>query len=608
MIQRLLWHIAGVDRPTLTTCPVTDKVWAAHLGFSLVLSFTVVLGISFHATGYVIADPWVRLLAATVVALTVFMFDRALYQSDWFYQGILQRGFDPAGPDDRPDRWRPLRRFFRITIRLTISFALAWIIAVFLELAIFSDTISEKVKRDHLAGNQPIFQKIEGYEAQLDREIEQRRQQLVAAEALYRRELGTTQPPEAAPPAQLDELEQQIKGLDAQEQELRGELRQLQGKITGYAEEMNAEEVGRKLNPSSSGRAGTGPRYTFAKQQRDVYTEQRAERERELRELAARREELRSTQGRIAADAAARRNQAREAVVSQRGALEAQVDDARRELAALEAARLAKIAEFRSQALAASDFQKLKDDPLSRMTAYQELKSDPKDGATITLFSWMTKFLVIFLEIVPVVAKMFFSPPSVYAARIQATVFRGREEAFRLPPEPAPRRAVIPEGAAMATRRDGATRAKAQRTAEAGPAAAAEASGPARDRRPQKPQRVQISRARANRAGSEIAAAKARPAAASRQRDRRSAKRCRTQVSRARPNRSACDTATAEAAGPVRDRSARANRSAHDAADDAAGRHSREALKAGPSAAADRGRIHDRRIRDSALPVKQVFQ
>ena len=161
---------------------------------------------------------------------------------------------------------------------------------------------------------------------------------------------------------------------------------------------------------------------------------QRAELERELRELAARREELLSTQGRIAADAAARRNQAREAVASQRGALDAQVDVARRELAALEGARLAKVAAFRSQALSASDFQKLKDDPLSRMTAYQELKSDPKDGATITLFSWMTKFLVIFLEIVPVVAKMFFSPPSVYAARIQATVFRGREEAFRSPP------------------------------------------------------------------------------------------------------------------------------------------------------------------------------
>jgi len=31
---------------------------------------------------------------------------------------------------------------------------------------------------------------------------------------------------------------------------------------------------------------------------------------------------------------------------------------------------------------------------------------------------------VIFLEVVPVVAKMFFSPPSVYAARIQAQVER----------------------------------------------------------------------------------------------------------------------------------------------------------------------------------------
>ena len=47
MIQRALYHIAGVDRATLATCPATDKVWAAHLGFSLCLSFIVVLGISF---------------------------------------------------------------------------------------------------------------------------------------------------------------------------------------------------------------------------------------------------------------------------------------------------------------------------------------------------------------------------------------------------------------------------------------------------------------------------------------------------------------------------------------------------------------------------------
>ena len=69
------------------------------------------------------------------------------------------------------------------------------------------------------------------------------------------------------------------------------------------------------------------------------------------------------------------------------------------------------------------------------MTAYQQLKNDPTDGATITLFSWMTKLLVIFLEIVPVVAKIFFSPPSVYAARVQANV--ARERARNPSPRPA---------------------------------------------------------------------------------------------------------------------------------------------------------------------------
>src|SRR5437773_1324622 len=108
MIRRVLYHIAGVDGATLASCPASDKLWAAHLGLSLCLSFTVVLGITFHATGYVIADPAMRLLASSVVALTVFMFDRALYQSDWFYQGLLwPSGRRPDG-NEAHERWRPL--------------------------------------------------------------------------------------------------------------------------------------------------------------------------------------------------------------------------------------------------------------------------------------------------------------------------------------------------------------------------------------------------------------------------------------------------------------------------------------------------------------------
>ena len=427
MIQRALYHIAGVDRATLETCPATDKVWAAHLGFALCLSFVVVFGISFHATGYMIADPWMRALVSLVIALTVFMFDRALYQSDWFYQGFLWQ----PGVDGDASGGRPARRLLRITIRLAMSFGLAWVIAVFLELAIFSDTISDKIKRDHVTVNQPVYQKIEQYQAGLSAEIEQRRKSLAALETLYRDELAKVAVVETPEPAQLNEFEQQIRALDAQENELRTELRQTQEQIKTYAADMNAEQLGQRISASNSGRAGAGPRFQFARQQKEVYEQQRAARENEIAQLRAKRDDFRAAQARIAADAVARRDQARAAVQGKRDALQAQVDAARNSLKELEVSLLPRVDDFRQKALAASDFQKQKDDPLSRMTAYQELKNDPKDGETITLFSWMTKFLIIFLEIVPVVAKLFFSPPSVYAARIQAEVERERRRIQR---------------------------------------------------------------------------------------------------------------------------------------------------------------------------------
>jgi len=432
MLRTALYYVAGIDRETLATCPATDKMWAAHLGFSLLLSFVVVLGITFHASGYVLTETWMRLLVATVVALTVFMFDRALYQSDWFNQGLLWPATAGRDPQRPTGLWPSLRRFCRITIRLSISFGLAWIIAVFLELAVFSDTITDKIKSDHLAANQPIFKKIEQYETQLGDEIEQRRQRLAELEMLYGRELTAS----AAVPSSSEygpqqlALDQRIGDLDAQEQALYAALREVDAKIAGNVEAMNAEELGQRIGPDSSGRAGPGPRYQFARRQKEFNEARRAELQREIAQLGARRDDVRTQQRQLLERGAAQRGQTHDAAQNRRDALSAQVDTARAELRTLEASRLASIEEFRRNALTASDFQKQKDDPLSRMTAYQELKNDPKDGGTITLFSWMTKFLVIFLEIVPVVAKMFFSPPSVYAAKIQAQVERERRKAM----------------------------------------------------------------------------------------------------------------------------------------------------------------------------------
>ena len=314
MLRRLFCNIAGIDRETLATCPVTDKLWATHLGFSLCLSFIVIFGISFYATGYVIDNVMMRLLIALVVALTVFMFDRALFQSDWFYQGIFRQPGSATERHEPAELGQSARRFLRITMRLAISFGLAWVIALFLELAIFSDTISEKLKRDYLTANQPTFEKIQKHEAELDAEIAGRRSNLAALEALYRSERAATivtEPASLTPwEKEAEQLiraaDDQIASLDAQERELRTELRQIEEKITGYAVNMNAEQTGRRVNPSNSGRAGAGPLYEFAKRQHEIYEAQRQAREKELAQLDARRAELRAHQRRISAETSSR--------------------------------------------------------------------------------------------------------------------------------------------------------------------------------------------------------------------------------------------------------------------------------------------------------------
>jgi hypothetical protein len=139
------------------------------------------------------------------------MCDRALYQSDWFYQGIFSQPDRRSGSSGRTDLLISVRRFFRISIRLTISFGLAWIIALFLELAIFSDTITEKLKSDYLTANEPIFERIGQYEAELDRQIGERRGNLTALEALYRSERTSANTSDPATTAQSERYEQLMR-------------------------------------------------------------------------------------------------------------------------------------------------------------------------------------------------------------------------------------------------------------------------------------------------------------------------------------------------------------------------------------------------------------
>jgi hypothetical protein len=426
MIQRVLGIIAGVDRKTLASCPASDKLWATHLGASLCLSFVVVLGVSFHATGYMIGSVWTRLMVSGVIALTVLMFDRALCQSDWFYQGTL---WNTAPIQSSAEAKQTAWRFVRVGVRLALSFGLAWVIAMFLELAIFSSTINEKIEADRVAANQPIYTKIATYEAGLNAEAKRRQADIEQLEALHRAALTEQPAPDPTTQTRADDVEQQIRSLAAREAGIRSDIAEIDKTIQRYIGDMNAEEFGMKASPNNSGRPGAGPRYEFAKKQRQAFLSQRAEREAEIAQLHARRDDLRAVQARITADAMAGREQERAAIKAKADALQRRVDAARADLKQFEVDKAVDIAAFRKKVMGDSYYQEKKDkfDPLTRIAAYQELKNDPRDGATMTLFSWMTRFFIIFLEIVPVVAKIFFSPPSVYAAKIQAQVERARQ-------------------------------------------------------------------------------------------------------------------------------------------------------------------------------------
>jgi hypothetical protein len=426
MIQRLFSFIAGVDYKTMSSCPTTDRMWASQLGFSLCLSFTVVFGVSFYATGYMIDSSTIRGLIAFVVALTVLMFDRALCQSDWFYQGRSENS--GADIQTREEVKLSTSRFLRIGARLAISLGFAWVIAMFMELAIFSDTISEKIERDRIANNKPIFEKIDAFEAQLNAEIERNRAYVSELETASRTAATEVPSTDLAAAAESEELRRQIAKSAAREEELRAEIAQIEQSVHRYTEELNAEEFGPRLFPNNTGRAGFCTRYEFAKRQKEAFEAQLASRQNEMAQLLTKRDEIRKSGSDLLVSNRALREQELAMIQAKHEALQSSLEKARLTLKQLEIEKAVRTKEFQAKVLAESYFLSKKDsaDPLRRIAAYQDLKNDPKDGPVITLFSWMTRFFIIFLEIVPVVAKIFFSPPSVYAAKVQVQTERAR--------------------------------------------------------------------------------------------------------------------------------------------------------------------------------------
>jgi hypothetical protein len=421
----LFCRIAGVDPVALEECPATDRIWAGHLGFALILNFFVIFGLTLYSVGYFLPELYTRVLVALIVAAVLTMFDRALFQFDWFTVALLHevrelnrhrrtlfQGFLAAA-----------RPFWRLSLRLLISLAIAYTLSVFAEIAAFDGAIRERLAADNYNDNKPFRDRLDAFEkglnekraayadriARLEGEIGSMQQGLVSHSEqdqyeLMRKNAATARTRSATLEATFAENDKRIRDLN---------------------EDIYSERYGIKDKPYRTGRPGCEPGSVCA-------------------DLVLTVKELRETNATLRGDIERLQRSAQElddkasALLAQRNASDAATIDARRkeietlrsEAAAFETQRPALVSSHEAELRREGLYRQMRDDPMVRIKVLDELRSDPVKGAAITEMSYLIKAFIAFLELAPVLGKIFFAPPTVYSAKIRAAVALGQARAL----------------------------------------------------------------------------------------------------------------------------------------------------------------------------------
>lgn len=492
-MERFLFFVAGVDREALEGCPGTDRILARQLGVMLTLTFLIIAAITFYSLTYIggssaeydvstnsfrLEDKTIGLLRyvlaaaiAIVVALIITLFDRMIYQSDWFYQ-ISIADARRLGKSNRIRFF--FSKAFRIVVRLAISVAVAYALSTFLELKVFESQIVKRVQEIYLSRNEQAFEDIRDYAGTLSSRIAEKRERLdnlrreaaelrsarpVPDEGLNARLMAIEQELsdlEAGSQPQYEQLRQrqdaETKPLAAEAEALRAALARVEEEVANYRDRRNAEATG--VNPENlegiSGLAGCFKRCEYWQAKLDAAVAQRTTIQERLGELDAQLRDINARYAKLIAeaDSTARARvqalteehdaiyaQSRSNVTRQEEKRDARIDKMETDIAAveaslggLEAGYLGDLDRFADRRKAEPDYVPFSDGPLDRLTALLDLKNEAVYGPTISWFSWWVKGFVIFLEVVPVISKMFFSPPSVYGFRIRSLVETGQME------------------------------------------------------------------------------------------------------------------------------------------------------------------------------------
>jgi uncharacterized protein YlxW (UPF0749 family) len=424
-LHRLFCRIAGVDPVALEDCPNTDRIWAAQLGFSLVLNFLLLFGLTFYSVGYFLPELYARVLVALVVASVLTMFDRALFQFDWFTVALLQDVRDLNRRTTFLQGFLAVARLsWRLALRLAISLAIAYTLSVFAEVAVFDSAIRERLTADNYAENELYRDKLSKFEKGLDEQRAALRKRITDFET----EIDAVQRG-AGSPAEQDEYDLLRMNASQTRARIAGveiTLANNEGRIRGLNEDIYAERYGLKDKPHRTGRPGCEPNsvcYDMVLTVKEIQ-QTNAGLRKEIETLQARAQELDDK----ASDFLKRRNATGDEVIASK---RREIAALRAEVSAFDGQREGLLANYAAELRRDGTYRPLLDDPMIRIRVLDELRADPVRGPAITNLSYLIRAFIAFLELAPVLAKIFFAPPTVYSAKIRTAVALGQNRALR---------------------------------------------------------------------------------------------------------------------------------------------------------------------------------
>ena len=425
-LNRWLCRIGGVDPVTLENCPATDRIWAAQLGVSLLLNFVLVFGLTYYSVGYFVPQVYARVIVALVIASVLLLFDRALFQFDWFTAAALRevRHLNAQNRSELQSLLAFIRPLSRLVLRLMISLAIAYTLSVFAELAAFDSAIRERLVADNYNQNQPYRDRLADFEKRLDNQRKELANRIVdLQEEIVAAKKG------AGARADQDEYEAlrtEVAAVRARIGALEATIADNEKRMRELNDDIYAERYGLKDKPNRTGRPGCEPGSI-------------------CNDLVLSVRDMRETNARLRTDIDKLETRAREAsdsmvdLLRRRGVADGGVIAARQreietlqaESARLEGEKGAQLAKYSADLVRDGTYRQVRDDPMIRIRVLNELLRDPVQGPGISQMSYLIKAFIAFLELAPVLAKIFFAPPTVYSSRIRAAVAAGQSKALR---------------------------------------------------------------------------------------------------------------------------------------------------------------------------------